>query len=264
VAPTVVPSPTEVVDEAVDKPQQKDEEPSVWWDFGPSYSGSYSTDELVELEALLASLGAPEEKLRALYAPFIVRGPAEFSDTWGSIRHADEDELRPHLGQDVFCEMGAEVLAVEDGTVEYSTDELGGKVAHLNRADGGYWYYAHLSDYARGIDSGDRVEEGDVIAYCGDSGNALGGSPHVHFGSYPGPVNPAGDLIEWLSTAERRADEMRARTIELRGEAAETARLFGDEMVPESDPLYPERPPLPTSFIDDLATGALLGQAAPN
>ena len=254
--PTVVPTPTPALVEEVepDKPRKKKNDAGeIWWDFGPSYGGTYSTDELVELEALLASLGVEDDKLRELYAPFIVRGPAEFSDTWGSIRHGDGKELRPHLGQDVFCELDAEVLAVEDGVIEFGSDELGGNVAELHRPDGGYWYYAHLSDFPRELQSGDRVEEGDVIGYCGDSGNASGGSPHVHFGSYPGPVNPAGDLIGWLEQAAREAEELRARSIELRGDAAETARLFGDDLVPESDPIYPERPePAVPSVIDIL------------
>ena len=159
----------------------------------------------MSLEDRLRERGAPERVIRDLYAPFIIRGASEFSDTWGAIRHHTKNSLRPHLGQDVFCESGAPVLAAEDGIVEFASDRLGGTVVRLHRSDGGYWYYAHLSGYADGLSSGDSVETGDVIGHCGSSGNASGGAPHVHFGSYPGPENPMDDLVSWLQTAERNA-----------------------------------------------------------
>lgn len=177
----------------------------IWWDIRPSFGGRYSTATLMDLEEDLRERGASTKVLRRVYAPFIIGGAAEFSDTWGAVRHDVHNTLRPHLGQDVFCEYGAPVLAAETGTVEFVRDRLGGTVVRLHRTDGGYWYYAHLSEYADELRSGDSVETGDVIGYCGDSGNASGGSPHVHFGSYPGPVNPMGDLVTWLESAEQRA-----------------------------------------------------------
>ena len=188
-------------------------QPAIWWDIGPSFSGGYTSASLMQMEQHLSQLGASESALRKVYAPFIVVGPSNFSDTWGSVRHNEGNSLRPHLGQDVFCESGAEVLAAEPGRVQFVTDRLGGTVVRLHRDDGGYWYYAHLSGYAEGLTSGDRVKTGDVIGHCGATGNAQGGTPHVHFGSYPGPVNPMEDLIGWLEKAEaqaRRAIERRA------------------------------------------------------
>ncbi len=48
-----------------------------------------------------------------------------------------------------------------------------------------------------------------MIGYCGNSGDAVGGPTHVHFGHYlPSgeAVDPMSDLIGWLEAAERRAD----------------------------------------------------------
>ena len=190
---------------------------TIWWDLGPSFGGGYSTDALVHIEHYLAQQGASRAARRKVYAPFIIAGPAEFSDTWGSVRHSDGDRLRPHLGQDVFCQAGAEVLAAESGRVELKTDRLGGTVVRLHRAGGGYWYYAHLSGYPEGLSSGETVKMGDVIGYCGNSGNAAGGAPHVHFGSYPGPENPMGALIGWLGEAESQG-----KTVFKRREAKST------------------------------------------
>jgi murein DD-endopeptidase MepM/ murein hydrolase activator NlpD len=170
-------------------------------------AGTYSTAALDDVYRQDIKNGMSRDvATRRVYRPFIVRGPAAWTETWHAPRYAGGFHL--HEGQDVFCEYGAPVLAVSAGRVEFDVDTLGGKIARLLIPDGGYWYYAHLSDWSSTIESGWRVEVGDVIGYCGDTGDAAGGPPHVHFGHYlPSgkAVNPISDLIGWLRTAERRA-----------------------------------------------------------
>jgi murein DD-endopeptidase MepM/ murein hydrolase activator NlpD len=103
-----------------------------------------------------------------------------------------------------MCQYGAEVLASEDGIIEFDTGLLGGRSARLHRPGGGYWYYAHLSEWnLDAFSSGDPVHTGDVIGYCGSTGNAT--VPHVHFGHY-GPdgeaIDPMASLVSWLREAE--------------------------------------------------------------
>ena len=43
------------------------------------------------------------------------------------------------------------------------------------------FYYAHLSRYADGLAEGNVVQQGEVIAYVGDTGNAGPGNYHLHF-----------------------------------------------------------------------------------
>lgn len=52
-------------------------------------------------------------------------------------------------------------------------------------------YYAHMQQFAD-IEVGEWVEAGEVIGYVGDSGNAKGTPPHLHYGIYTrsGVVNP--------------------------------------------------------------------------
>jgi hypothetical protein len=150
---------------------------------------------------------------------------------------------RPHTGQDVLCTYGAPVLATEHGTVTYDTGTLGGLAAYLHRDTGGFFYYAHLSAAAQG----GEVERGDVIGYCGASGDAS--VPHVHF-SY---VTPAGESIDpmpflrgWLHKAERdipRRVRDRVRVDEPPAPDTWALPLDPAFLPPEPDPEPEETPP---------------------
>ena len=181
------------------------------WPNCPSLpDGPFATNPLDAIAARLLDKGWSTERVaKTVYAPFIVMGPASWSDTWGDPRHGPAPgELRRHEGQDVFCHYGAPVLASESGTIEFGKESLGGRVARLRRDDGSYWYYAHLAGWnTKAFSTGDAVEPGDIIGFCGNSGNAVGGASHVHFGLYVNGQahDPMSFLLRWLTIAEKRA-----------------------------------------------------------
>jgi peptidoglycan LD-endopeptidase LytH len=119
-----------------------------------------------------------------------IERPFHFRDTWGAPRSGG----RRHRGTDVFAPMGHPVYAFTHGAIaRHSNSRLGGLGLYLRGDDGNTYYYAHLQRIAPGHGPGRRVEAGELIAYNGDSGNARGGAPHVHFEMYPGgggAVNP--------------------------------------------------------------------------
>ena len=207
--------------------------------------GSLDSEELVAAATRLLSLGWKQKDVVArVYPPFIVAGRAVASDTWGAPRYGPGPLVRRHEGQDVFCSYGAPVLASEAGVVEFDQGGLGGRVARIHRPDGSYWYYAHLSDWnTRDFSSGSRIGAGDILGYCGDSGNAEGTLPHVHFGWYlpSGEArNPIQFLRAWLDAAKRRARAELSRAP--LGRARQIDRLtslrrFGDEFVPDMSKL---------------------------
>jgi murein DD-endopeptidase MepM/ murein hydrolase activator NlpD len=90
---------------------------------------------------------------------------------------------RSHQGIDIFAPMGTPVYASADGEVVYSerrpTGGFGNAV-QLRHPDGYITKYAHLNSLA-GYAPGDTVRAGDIIGYVGDSGNAKGTPPHLHY-----------------------------------------------------------------------------------
>ncbi len=123
---------------------------------------------------------------------FPVAGPHSFRDTW----HAPRSGGRVHKGTDIHCARGTPLVAVYTGTIlrtNPTESGLGGITLWLKADDGNNYYYAHLDGIADGIRAGVRVNAGQVIAYAGNTGNARGGSVHLHFEIRPGggaAINP--------------------------------------------------------------------------
>jgi len=202
--------------------------------------GSFSTAELVAAAAQLQALGmAPDEVIQKVYPPFIVAGDAAWTNTWGAPRYGPGPIVRTHEGQDVFCHYGDPVIAAEAGKMSYSNGGLGGITARVHTSEDSYWYYTHLSDQNNEeFPAGSYVMPGDVIGYCGNSGNAETTPPHVHFGWYVNDVarNPHKALVRWLHEAEARVLQLVA---EKTGEQVQQidrltlARRFGDSFAPD-------------------------------
>ena len=121
--------------------------------------------------------------------PFPVAGldGAAVQSEFGAARDAGR---REHEGIDIFAPGNTPVVAVVDGTAQTGTNPLGGNVVWLrDQRQPRSFYYAHLRRWA--FEGTSAVRAGDVVGYIGDTGNARGGPPHLHFGIYQrGAIDP--------------------------------------------------------------------------
>ena len=123
---------------------------------------------------------AVEKPASALPNPLASRRPPKFVDSWGNARSGG----RHHEGIDIFSPKDTPVLSTTRGlVVRVGTNHLGGQVVWVLGPGLERHYYAHLNRYGT-FRAGDRVEEGDVIGYTGNTGNARGGPVHLHYGIY--------------------------------------------------------------------------------
>jgi murein DD-endopeptidase MepM/ murein hydrolase activator NlpD len=202
---------------------------------GPVPSGAFSTDRLMGAAARLGSLGASRRQIiTKVFPPFIIAGEASWTNTWGAPRFGPGPIVRTHEGQDVFCRYGDPVLAPEPGVMSYSDSGLGGITARVHTSGSSYWYLTHLSaTNAKEHPQGSVVEVGDLIGFCGNSGNAKSTPPHVHFGHYVNGKarNPMRPLVSWLREAERNVGISVAKQSELvvaNHDRFTVERRFGD------------------------------------
>jgi murein DD-endopeptidase MepM/ murein hydrolase activator NlpD len=183
-------------------------------------------DALVAGAAALEAAGLPEaEAVRLVYGRFPVLGPTRWVDDWYFPRWTGAT-FRHHLGLDMFAAYGTPVAAPVDGVVRIATNALGGLTIRVVEPDGTFWYLAHLSGIAQGINDGSVVTVGQVVGFVGDSGNARGGAPHLHFALHPqggGPVPPKPHVDQWVADGAARVPGLLAGLSATPQSAAELA-----------------------------------------
>lgn len=105
--------------------------------------------------------------------------PDQLRDTFTDAR----SEGRSHDAIDIIAPRGAAVMAAADGTIArlFTSDKGGVTLYQLSPDQKFVFYYAHLERYADGIKDGKQIKQGEVIAYVGDTGNAVPGNYHLHF-----------------------------------------------------------------------------------
>ncbi len=130
--------------------------------------------------------------LGLVWAYFSTKGPLTFpvygvsSTLTASTFGAPRPGGRKHQGADIFARRGAAVQSVGWGFVVFAgQDPLGGNVIRVVGEGGLYTYYAHLDSFAKKVAPGYLVSKGEEIGTVGDTGNAKGTSPHLHFETRP-------------------------------------------------------------------------------
>ena len=129
-----------------------------------------------------------EELAPPLPVPVYGVDAATLADSWGAARSGG----RTHEGIDIFAPCGHLVVSATRGVVvSIAENRLGGQYLGVLGPGGSWHYYAHLSRFGA-VGVGDLVRPGDTLGFVGDTGNARGTPPHLHYGVYAtrGPINP--------------------------------------------------------------------------
>ena len=97
-----------------------------------------------------------------------------------SRRHPILHKMRAHRGVDYAAPRGTAVKASGDGKVVFAGRNGGyGRTIILKHGSTYTTLYAHLSRFSKGMRTGKRVEQGQIIGYVGSTGLATG--PHLHY-----------------------------------------------------------------------------------
>src|SRR5246500_5665286 len=114
---------------------------------------------------------------------FLVRKPvndAIMRSGFGARRHPILGDIRMHTGVDWATAYGTPIFAAGNGAIEKIGWEGGyGKYIRVKHNNGYETAYGHMSAFAKGMEVGKRVRQGQVIGFVGSTGASTGA--HVHF-----------------------------------------------------------------------------------
>jgi murein DD-endopeptidase MepM/ murein hydrolase activator NlpD len=151
---------------------------------------------------------------------FLVRKPvsnAIMRSGFGGRRHPILGYVKMHTGVDWATAYGTPIFASGNGVVEKVGTEGGyGKYVRLKHSNGYETAYGHMSAFAKGLEIGKRVRQGQVIGFVGSTGMSTG--PHVHYeilvnGRFVDPMRiklPRGRSLDGplLSSFEKERDRL--------------------------------------------------------
>ena len=170
--------------------------------YGAYYYQTHKEEIILTLERTFKQLALPYHLMRLteqepdaqLLIPIQGLPKSAIANNWGDPRSGG----RSHEGIDIFARRGTPVFSATEGYVRrVGFGELGGNFVYITGKGGIRYYYAHLDSIAQGIEIGTRVTSDTVLGFVGNTGNAEGTEPHLHFGMYHrGAKNPYDLLTE--------------------------------------------------------------------
>ena len=105
---------------------------------------------------------------------------ARLSSPFGMRKHPIDGFNKMHKGTDFAAPMGTPIMASGDGVVKKAGWCGGGGNCVVIKHNSTYQtVYAHMSKFAKGIRSGVRVKQAQIIGYVGSTGKSTG--PHLHY-----------------------------------------------------------------------------------
>jgi murein DD-endopeptidase MepM/ murein hydrolase activator NlpD len=164
---------------------------------------------------------------------FLVRKPVPIGimrSGFGERNHPLLHYMKMHTGVDWAAPFGTPIFAAGNGTI----DEIGlkggyGKYVRINHANGYQTAYGHMTAFARGLQVGSHVRQGQIIGFVGSTGLSTG--PHVHFeilinDRFVNPMTiklPRGRVLEGVTLAqfEKNREQLDALMAHVPGRVAQ-------------------------------------------
>jgi murein DD-endopeptidase MepM/ murein hydrolase activator NlpD len=120
---------------------------------------------------------------RGMHKAFL-RTPIEFARISSHFslgrKHPVLHIIRAHKGTDYAAARGTPIRSTGNGKVAFAGRKNGfGNTVIIQHGQGIETLYGHMHGFAKGVRSGSRVSQGDVIGYVGSTGLASG--PHLHY-----------------------------------------------------------------------------------
>lgn len=174
---------------------------------------------------------------------FLVRKPvnnAIMRSGFGGRRHPILGYVKMHTGVDWATSYGTPIFASGNGVLEKVGPEGGyGKYIRIKHNNGYETAYGHMSAFAKGMEPGKRVRQGQVIGFVGSTGQSTG--PHVHYeilvnGRFVDPLRvklPRGRSLEgpMMAGFEKERDRLDAQ-MSNRGSGARVSDATGTAGAP--------------------------------
>ncbi len=183
-----------------------------------------------------------DEKGRSVRKAFL-KAPLSFSRISSGFnmrrRHPITKRIQPHPAIDYAAPTGTPIMTVGEGTVTFAAyKRFNGKCVKIRHPGGWETMYNHMSRFGKGIRSGTKVRQGQVIGYVGTTGRSTG--PHLDFRMYKNGsvVNPLKvKSPPALPVSARNMDDFRMITASLAARlengAAGQTRLASAEQSPQ-------------------------------
>ncbi|CAL7961416.1 murein DD-endopeptidase [Alphaproteobacteria bacterium] len=121
---------------------------------------------------------------------------ARISSGYGVRYHPILGYSRAHKGLDYKAPHGAPVLAAGDGVIE-SVKYQGhfGKHVKIQHNAKYATLYAHLDRFAKSMQAGAKIKQGDLVGYVGNTGLSTGSHLHFELHENGNPINPTKSVL---------------------------------------------------------------------
>jgi murein DD-endopeptidase MepM/ murein hydrolase activator NlpD len=155
------------------------------------------------------------------------------TSTFGMRKHPILGYSKMHKGVDFAATTGTPIFAAGDGVIAILGNQRGyGNYIRIKHNAQYATAYGHMSRFAKGLQQGSKVRQGDVIGYVGSTGMATG--PHLHYevlvdGAQINPmsVKLAGQKLDGKEL--RRFEALKAEIKQLRKNLASQVLVARDQ-----------------------------------